>query len=121
MGNSDEDISHWEMVNHTELLQRCIEAGLPVSPKMNRYELIRLIAGVTEPDERAHNKLNELRDALMQFIIAHWKALQAQLTCPAKDKDPKACYQCLDAQISHCIATNAGYKAKIESHRVRKV
>ena len=52
------------------------------------------------------NHMDDLRDALMGFLLLHWRRVQAQLSCPAKSGDPKSCFQCVDAQVIHCIQTN---------------
>ena len=90
--------------NHSELYQLCRQAGVPCSPDMPRGTLMALLDGEITID--VENTMDELRDALMQFLLQHWRRVQAQLTCPAKSGDPKSCYQCVDAQVTHCIQTN---------------
>lgn len=89
----------WERCNKTELLQVCLDAQLPVSPRMSREELLQVLEGTGTP---AANEMDEWRDALAAFIDDHWQKLRAQLTCPAKNHDPSACYGCLDAQVAVC-------------------
>jgi hypothetical protein len=43
--------------------------------------------------------------------------METQLTCPAKSKDPKACFQCVDAQVVTCLVQNENDIALIRRHK----
>ena len=53
----------------------------------------------------------------MLFIVDFWPKLQSQLTCPAKTKDPKACYGCVDAQVYACLVGNESCEPYIQLRR----
>lgn len=100
--------------NHTELYQLCIHAKIPVSPDMPKGTLLALLDGDIEITS-VSNPVNDLRDGLMEFILQRWKRLNAQLgpRCPARSGDPKSCYQCVDAQVLHCLISNPGVEASV--------
>lgn len=64
--------------------------------------MILLLEGQIEPAP-IENPFDEWRDAIMRFLLDHWPVVASQLTCPAKSGDPKACYQCVDAQVLSCV------------------
>lgn len=98
--------------NHTELYQLCRRKGLGVRPAMNRVQLIDLLTDGGEIEE-VNNPIDELRDALIAFILQHWRTLRPQLKCPAKDlknpdpskENPRPCYGCSDMQVVTCVST----------------
>jgi hypothetical protein len=92
--------------NHTELYQLCKRAGLKATPDMPKGTLLALLDGELE-DGGFENPIDDLRDGLMGFLLQHWRRVSAQLFCPAKSGDPKACHQCVDAQVIHCLVTNS--------------
>lgn len=100
--------SSWEKCNHTELLQVCQRAGIPVVPTYSKEQLIALLEGLEEPQQDQFNDfiVNMWRDAIMAFVIEYWARLRSQLVCPAKTGDPRACYGCVDAQVYACLVEN---------------
>lgn len=111
--------------NNTELYQICRRAGYPVTPSTSREQLIALIEGEIEPGflvdlEKFEHPFDNWRLAISAFIQEHWKAIEAQLQCPAKSGDPRACFQCLDAQVATCIVQNPDseerIREKLEQH-----
>jgi hypothetical protein len=103
-GSNVENCDELAAYNHTELYQLCRRAGLKVTPDMPKGTLMSVLEG--EVEAHLENPLDELRDGLMGFILEHWKRLSVQLFCPAKSGDPKACFQCVDAQVIHCLTIN---------------
>lgn len=90
--------------NHTELYQLCRTAGRKVLPSDSKTLLAAVLEG--EQEGTSPNPIDALRDGLMDFLIAHWRRIHAQLFCPAKSGDPRACYGCCDAQVIHCLTIN---------------
>ena len=105
----------WSPLNHTELYQMCRKAHLPALPSHSREKLVALLEGLE--DEPVDNPVDELRDAIMVFVNDFWPKLRSQLTCPAKSKDPKACYECVDAQVYACIVGNEQCEPYIQIRR----
>lgn len=91
--------------NYTELYQSCRDIGVNPHPTMSKNELVGLIEGTLTPGTYT-NPVDEWRDGIMAFLLNYWRKVSGQLMCPAKSGDPKACYQCLDAQVFHCMSAN---------------
>lgn len=68
--------------------------------------MVALLEGEAEQQFEVEHPVDEWRDALMRFIDDYWVKLQSQITCPAKSRDPKACYTCVDTQVYACLMKN---------------
>lgn len=108
-----------EACNRTELYQLCIRSGLNVQPNSSRQYLIGVLMG-EEAESNLPNAIDTYRVAIMQFVEDHWAVLEPQLTCPAKTRDPKACFGCVDAQVMTCIVQNPDNEHLIQLHRTRR-
>ena len=97
--------------NGTELYQLARCAHLHVSPTMSKQELVDALEGVDEPDQVC--ELDPYRGAIMQVLLAYWTSVSSQLFCPAKSKDPKACYACPDSQVVCCLEKNQAINNKV--------
>jgi hypothetical protein len=100
--------------NHTELYQTCRRVGLLVHPSAGITILRALLEGKVENLTTEQPTVDKWRDGIMAYLIKHWKRVQSQLFCPAKSGDPRACYQCVDAQVTHCLITNPKVESSIE-------
>lgn len=109
----------WGNVNHTELYQACREAGLNVHPSTDVEDLIAYITGEKCPPD-AHHPIDDWRDAIMRFILDYWKKVHVQLKCPAGTGDPKACYGCLDVQVTTCLVQTATVAGEIDARRLKR-
>lgn len=112
----------FEACNHTELYQLCRTAGIPVLPDYTRQQFIELLIGEVEPEKitEADHPIDALRHALMGFVEDHWAMLEPQLTCPAKTRDPRSCFGCIDGQVITCLVQNPENEHLIEIHRPRR-
>lgn len=102
--------------NRTELIQTCQGVGISVSPSASREELVELLLGDSE-EPTSTSDLDAWRHGIMGFILDHWATLSTQLTCPAKTKDPRACFGCIDAQVVSCLNSNQQYIEQIAQHK----
>jgi hypothetical protein len=102
--------------NLSELYQTCRQAGLDAHPAMTRETMIAILLGEQEPLQVEH-PLDPWRRGIMGFLIEHWKQVETQLTCPAKSKDPNACFGCVDVQVTSCLVTNEANLHLIRLHR----
>lgn len=112
---ADKDLELFAPYNRTELIQACQEVGISVSPAASREELTGLLTGsivATNP-----SSMDAWRHGIMGFILDHWETLSTQLTCPAKTKDPRACFGCIDTQVVSCLNSNDRYINEIARHR----
>lgn len=106
----------YERCNETELYQIASASGLSVAPSMSKGHLIACIVGEELPPKEAH-EFDEWRLAIMGFVIEHRKRLEVQLRCPAKSMDPRACFQCVDHQVSSCLVENKQNLHLIRIHK----
>ncbi len=109
-----------EACNQTELYQICRKAGLSAHPTATRQHLIALLLGDEEPSiNEFEHPIDSWRHAIMKFIDEHWSMLETQLTCPAKTRDPRSCFNCVDAQVVTCVVSNRDNEHLIQLHRRR--
>jgi hypothetical protein len=94
----------------------CRHKGLTIAPSASKEELMyALVFGTDDlPLELRFNQFDEWRHALAGFVLSRWRQLQNQLTCPLKNKDPLACFSCLDSQVATCIVSNPANEHEIE-------
>lgn len=109
--------SPFDDCNHTELYQICQKSGLRPPPSYSRDELIGLLFNENTDPVFPVNEIDQWRNALAGFVLAHWSRLQNQVTCPLKSKDPRSCYGCLDTQVIACVTTNANNEDKIREYK----
>jgi hypothetical protein len=103
-------------LNHSELHQMARSAGLVVLPSEPREKIIAYLLGEQSPPNAPHG-INSWRHGIMGFILDHWRVLETQLHCPAKSKDPRSCFQCVDAQVVTCLVSNKTDLHLIQLHR----
>lgn len=108
--------SIFDSLNDTELYQTARAAGLVVLPSEPRENLILYLLGEMEPPLIEH-EIDMWRNGIMGFLIDHWKQVETQLTCPAKSKDPRACFSCVDTQVVSCLVNNESDLHQIRIHR----
>lgn len=106
----------FERCNHTELYQMARAAGIYVSPATPKADLIKYINGEAEPPPIPH-EVDRWRHGIMSFLLQHWRAVETQLTCPARTKDPRACFNCLDTQVVTCLVQNEKDVHLIQVHK----
>lgn len=102
--------------NDTELYQLCRRIEIPVLPSTPRDKLISYLTGEEEPVPVSH-PIDQWRHGLMGFILDHWAVLEPQLTCPAKSKNPRECFGCVDTQVMTCIVQNPANEPLIKLHK----
>lgn len=51
-------------------------------------------------------KINRVRLQIMDYILRNWEGVSPLLSCPARSKDPRSCFQCTDVQVAECALTN---------------
>lgn len=106
----------FEQCNISELYQMARAAGLTVSPSTRKPDLIKYLTGEAEPPVVPH-EVDRWRRGIMGFLIEHWRAVETQLTCPARSKDPNACFNCLDQQVVACLVQNENDVHLIRVHK----
>lgn len=108
--------SPFERFNNTELYQSCRSAGIPALPNEPREKLIAYLEAEEEPPPENNNVFDRWRHGIMGFLLEFWVKVEAQLNCPARSKDPRACFQCEDVQVVTCVVQNKQYENLIRIH-----
>jgi hypothetical protein len=75
-----------------------------------------LLQGELEEPTEPKNPIDLWRIAIMEFVEEHWSVLEPQITCPAKSRDPRACFGCIDAQVITCVVSNDHNEYMIRRH-----
>jgi hypothetical protein len=102
-------------LNDTELAAIVQDSEPEASRTMPRLELVKLLDN--DHPTRPTRPINKLRLNIMGYIIDHWSQVEVLLSCPAKSKDPRACFSCTDIQVIECGITN---KALLTQHQQNK-
>jgi hypothetical protein len=93
-------------MNDTELVTLAQEVDEHAHKGLGRPALMQIIeAGETEEELRPR-KVNKFRLKIMGFILDNWDQVEPLLSCPARTKSPRACYQCTDVQVVECTVLN---------------
>lgn len=111
-----QDSAIFDRMNLTELYQTCRAAGLVVLPNNSRQNFVAYLLGEKEPPTISHG-IDSWRNGIMGFLIEHWKQVETQLTCPARSKDPRSCFGCVDTQVVSCLVSNEPDLHQIRIHR----
>lgn len=96
----------FEELNTTELVALAQELDPNVGLNTPRPHLIALLCG-EGPDELPGRAVDGVRLHIMRFVIQNYDQLRPLLDCPAKTKDPRACFRCLDYQVAECATSSA--------------
>lgn len=72
---------------------------------MSRGELLEIIEAGGDSN-LPMRKVDKVRLRIMQYIIENWNQVSYQISCPAKSQHPRACFSCLDLQVSECAIRN---------------
>ena len=99
------DSIDYDRLNLTELAHLTRQVEPSAHRALPREVLIAILEGkeVQLPDRIIDGK----RLKIMKYIDAHWDGVNALLTCPAKTRDPHACFGCSDLQVSSCVIDNS--------------
>lgn len=91
-------------LNLTELVAVAAEINSEAHRWLPRevLEMITMGEEVALPDRIVNKK----RLQIMQHINKNWNAVSYQVSCPAKSRDPEACFNCPDFQVSSCTLEN---------------
>jgi hypothetical protein len=82
--------------------------------------LIAYLEAEAEPPPENENMFNRWRHGIMGFLLEYWSKVEAQLTCPARSKDPLSCFQCEDTQVVSCVVQAKQYEKLIRIHLPRE-
>ena len=109
------DSTAFDRFNHTELYQACRSAGIECLPNTPREKLIDYLECIDTPEPIIQD-FDQWRHGIMGFLLEYWVKVEAQLNCPAKSKDPRSCFSCIDQQVVFCIVQNRSHEQLIRIH-----
>lgn len=94
----------YDLLNQSELAAIAKELDPSASRQLSRDLLIGIIEGtVALLPERT---IDKKRLKIMLYVNTNWDQVMYQVSCPAKSRDPRACFQCCDVQAADCITLN---------------
>lgn len=96
----------WGSLNTSELVLNAQDVDENAHRGMERSELIRLITkGSDEPLPTYRPDKYRLR--IMEYLNDNWQRVEPLIRCPARSRDPRACFSCTDIQVAECSLSNA--------------
>lgn len=106
-----EDFNDSEIVMLAQEVDESAHRGVP------REVLLQIIEqGSSEGVGLRPRRVNKLRLRIMDFILDNWKQVEPLLSCPARTKDRRACFQCTDIQTIECTVLNQKTLPKKENN-----
>ena len=109
------DSTAFDRYNYTELYQACRSAGVVCLPNEPRQKLIDYLEGDASPGPVVQ-EFDRWRHGIMGFVLEYWVKLESQLSCPAKSRNPLACFTCIDTQVVFCIVEAKDHEQLIRIH-----
>lgn len=102
-GNSDSQ-SPWQDLNLTELVELARDTDPNAHRGMGRSALLTVI------NEGKSNlpvyRVDKYRLRIMEYLDSNWERVEPLLNCPARSRDPHACFSCTDIQVAECSLNN---------------
>lgn len=91
-------------LNLSELVAIAREVEPEAHRALGREVLAQIIEGkaVTLPQRT----INKKRLLITQYLDANWDQVSSLVSCPAKTRDPWACFGCTDVQAAACVTDN---------------
>lgn len=94
----------WTTLNRTELALMAREFNHEAHRWLPYDVLVHIIED--HGTELPRRFVNKKRLEVMRHINDNWATVNALVNCPAKTRDPRACYGCSDNQIACCTLEN---------------
>ena len=91
-------------LNLTELVAICVQLN-PEAHRALPRELLEQISLGKEVELPAR-AVNKMRLKIMTYINENFSQIEYQVNCPAKSRDPYACFTCSDLQVASCTFEN---------------
>lgn len=98
--------AQFDALNTTEL----VAIAQQFSPEAHRglpREVLLAILENAEELELPRRTINKKRLKIMKYINENWVAVEPLIACPARSRDPHACYRCSDLQVTSCTIDNS--------------
>lgn len=94
-----------DSLNLTELVLMAQDIDPEAHRGLGRDTLLEIINSGETPG-LPQRRINKLRLNIMTWILGNWSQVAPLVTCPARSKDPRSCFQCTDVQVIECKLTN---------------
>lgn len=91
--------------NLTELTLMAQDIDPEAYRGLGRDALLEIVNSGEAPGFK-QRAINKVRLSIMVWINENWNQVSPLVTCPARSKDPRACFQCTDVQVVECKITN---------------
>lgn len=100
MNWGDQGLNTTELVLLARNVDSSAHRGLP-------RELLLEMLETEESPGLPMRRLDKHRLQIMNHINTYWDQVSALVSCPAKSRDPHACFGCSDVQAACCTLDNA--------------
>jgi hypothetical protein len=94
----------WDDINETELTWLAQENNPNAHRSLGRERLLAIVMG--EDVDLPDRAVDKVRLRIMEFVDQHWTQVEPLLACPARTRDPRACFNCTDVQVVECALSN---------------
>ncbi len=91
-------------LNLSELTLLAQETNPDAHRGLDREMLLALAMG--EEVDLPPRTVDKVRLRIMEFVNDHWEQVKPLIACPARSRDPRACFNCTDIQAVECALTN---------------
>ncbi len=98
-------MSDFDDVSQTELAALAAEVHPEAHRGLPREVLLAILDG--QEVELPHRIINKKRLKIMDYINENWIAVEALISCPARSRDPHACFRCSELQVTSCTLENS--------------
>lgn len=95
----------WDTLNASELAALAQDIDPNAHRGCSREVLLSVLRGESPPLPTYRPDKYRLR--IMQYLDENWERVEPLLTCPARSRDPHACFACTDVQVAECSLSNA--------------
>lgn len=97
-------MSIWDDMNISELTWLAQEQNPNAHRGLDREMLLAIAQG--EEVDLPPRTVDKVRLRIMEFVNEHWQQVKPLISCPARSRDPRACFACTDVQAVECALTN---------------
>jgi hypothetical protein len=98
---SQQEQDWFDKLNQSELVELALEVFSGAHRGLLRTELVRIITN-GESDLPETRGVDRVRLEIMRYVDANYEQVKPLLSCPARSRDIRACFQCLDYQVLEC-------------------
>lgn len=108
--------SKWAKLNTSELALMAQDFDANAHRGLERPTLIRILSGETTESLPTYRP-DKYRLRIMRYMNENWERVEPLLRCPARSRDPHACFSCPDIQVAECSINNPTIFSKKDSSK----